>query len=256
MSILIRKTFRKFKKEKLTLAAAVIFFIILLIGLGFVRNNYKKHTQSVDTVVLKNIDTSEWKIYKNTDFGFSLQYPPSWKLGTRGADNYSKMLKDPILGEDYKKYSEDYGGAEITLANPNGDVLILAYGYAELGYPLHVFKYSEILLAGQKIYKSYIDGCDLFVPAGYVRSEYDCRGKETKFYAVIYSDIIGKQLFDPKMYDWSTGSNSTRLSITSLHGKGATIWYNLKNPLQINDKSFIKTDNILDKIISTLKFSK
>jgi hypothetical protein len=46
------------------------------------------------------VDTSAWPIYRNAQFGFSLQYPPNWQIFTGGlsADTPFVALGNPLSG--------------------------------------------------------------------------------------------------------------------------------------------------------------
>lgn len=58
------------------------FFLLLLIMLGFIINLYFSRVFLIPAQKISNadIETISWKVYKNTDHGFEIKYPPNWKL--------------------------------------------------------------------------------------------------------------------------------------------------------------------------------
>jgi len=74
------------KSYVISVIIATIVAVVLIIGGGeyfAVKNQTRKnHGQS-------GTNTSEWKTYRNDQFGFEVKYPALWKVGTGISSNYS-----------------------------------------------------------------------------------------------------------------------------------------------------------------------
>lgn len=97
------------KSQKTLAAIAFIGIVLILIGVcyGIYRSENEQLTQEDQT-----IDPETWKIYHNTEYGFMLTLPDSWKGYT--------VVKDVWKGGriDESLQQEEYTGPKIILKNP------------------------------------------------------------------------------------------------------------------------------------------
>ena len=75
----------------ITLACVFFVIILYLLSLISIKNNNQINTPSLSpaptilpTPQVKLIDTSDWKIYKNDTWNFSVKYPANWKVYSYG----------------------------------------------------------------------------------------------------------------------------------------------------------------------------
>jgi hypothetical protein len=58
-----------------------IIIALLIIGAGGYYYHFKSNNTTVDTVsLMSGVDTSNWKIYRNSDFNFEFKYPNEFKI--------------------------------------------------------------------------------------------------------------------------------------------------------------------------------
>lgn len=68
-------------------------FILLQTSIAFAEAQVQQTTQQ--------IDTSDWKTYRNKDFGFKVQYPKEWVIHT-GTDNITGKIVSVSLDQPYQ----------------------------------------------------------------------------------------------------------------------------------------------------------
>ncbi len=68
-----------------------VLAVLIVVGAGALILVYVAARAIGQVVALGNdssgnhaVDTSSWQTYQNTTFGFSIQYPPNWKIYTGG----------------------------------------------------------------------------------------------------------------------------------------------------------------------------
>lgn len=59
-------------------SAIVVLIIILIVG-GYLMWNKKEKVEQV-VPETSQVDTSNWKTYKNIEYKYEFQYPPTWKI--------------------------------------------------------------------------------------------------------------------------------------------------------------------------------
>ncbi len=59
------------------------------------------------TPPVSKIDTSNWKTYRNEEYGFEVKYPEGWEMRKEEEKNKSVNF---LFGEKGKKYGGEYGG--------------------------------------------------------------------------------------------------------------------------------------------------
>ncbi len=88
-------------------------------------NNGNNNVVSSDSII------SDWKTYKNTEYGYSIKYPGEWKLkeltGNKTSPDLSKVVKNISLSFFPKKGNEDsFYYLEIGVKNKNEDDVLLS----------------------------------------------------------------------------------------------------------------------------------
>ncbi|MEA1936531.1 MAG: hypothetical protein U9N04_00240 [Patescibacteria group bacterium] len=98
----------------------------------------------------KNIDTSDWQIYRNEEFGFEFEYPGKWRINS--GDNFASFIQDNyfyhtlIIWNNPKNLTLDnfFGNLEKSKKIPGNEGLM--YDWHELTEN----KYKEIIVDNKK----------------------------------------------------------------------------------------------------------
>jgi hypothetical protein len=249
----------KSQLSKVILSILGVLIVVGLVGGAYYLGTQKKTvmpqgktavsvTQAVivtPTTVPTSDGVSNWKTY-TSPLGYSLQYPSDWVLNPKYTDPQGNL-----------------GPESIAITDAKGDKLVFDYGYRPLGVPPHVFKTENITVDGSAIVKAYNDGCD-FDADGSTVATASCKNKTTQFYQITYATLDGVSS-DPTVVDsssgtrdyaWTTGSQSVALGMNNFHGKASYLVFVLHDPLAVNAATFDSTNTMLDKIVSSIKFTK
>ncbi|MBI2024645.1 MAG: hypothetical protein HYT03_00950 [Candidatus Harrisonbacteria bacterium] len=134
-----------------------VLIIVLILGVGGYLLFSSNKQESNITIEQKN-ETSDWEVYKNTDYGFEFRYPKEFKLDShRLPPEYSKPS---IIGDRIIRVEND--------SRPQFFMTILTDSEVREQYPL---REGEVTDAGLK----YVDTIDL---GGYPAAVIEFAGKD------------------------------------------------------------------------------
>jgi hypothetical protein len=99
------------KKGSVRIILIVILVIIVAIGIYFFSNNKVKTSQ----VSTPKGEVEDWKNYKNSEYGFGINFPDSWKGYTIEKTNWDG------IGIDTTNEQQKYTGTLLVFKNPQGN---------------------------------------------------------------------------------------------------------------------------------------
>ena len=84
----------------LAVTAVLIYFAAHAIGQVIALQNNESLSGALAVAGLSGVDTSGWQIYRDTISGFSIQYPPGWKIYTGGLSASTPFIElgNPLSG--------------------------------------------------------------------------------------------------------------------------------------------------------------
>lgn len=96
-----------FMAKKTRIVSIIIILLVVFAGAIFWVRNYRKADAPVkieeeakqegNEQQKQKIDTSNWKTYRNEEFGFEMKYPEDWIIDTKRS-NKNKIVFSPIKG--------------------------------------------------------------------------------------------------------------------------------------------------------------
>jgi hypothetical protein len=128
-----------------------LFFAALIISLGIICfalwYGYNKQVQDLrneETLkLLVNTPTdpvSDWKTYRNEEYGFEIKYPPEWKIDTLRSD---RVRSGSDLVFDIGLYGHNYEGIKVDMSSSTVDEWV-----SEIDREV-IIKISDFVVGGQ-----------------------------------------------------------------------------------------------------------
>lgn len=229
------ENFSSVKTKKTNKKALIIFLIFLgvMIGIGaFWLGRFTKETgigtipspTAVPTISqpTPTLDqTTGWKTYIDTKFGYSIKYPSEWLFNTETRSfREGDIFSVSIVGKDQKKDTEFYDGASLTIGEPiktEKDIRTWVKEY----YPVNNLDdepniFSEETIASLSFQKFFTCGLGCFTYYNIKHNGYVYRivifadGPDKIKYEQILSQILStfKFLSSDETANWKTYTNS------------------------------------------------
>ena len=131
-----------------------ILLLTSVVATGCVFGGQTPLEEKNEPVFQEEIDTSEWKAYRNEEFGFEFKYPENWYVDFCDVDTYENWI---VLSEIGIKCNVNLPDSRISLLISNNNILPdlqidKIFNYRKEEKIINNFKYNQI--SGDITYKN------------------------------------------------------------------------------------------------------